>query len=141
MFKPMEKHLRWKGGRVYDDDGYIMLKMPEHPDSNNHGYVREHRLVMEKHLGRRLNPKEYIHHINGIRDDNRVENMQIVTWKEHLIIHRGKREEMKSRFCVVCDSNKTYVAPDGRPNWYRVEGEFYCKKCWKRYRRLNGLSC
>src|SRR5271157_273377 len=48
----------WKGGRRVDADGYILLWMPEHPAANSGGYVREHRLVAEEMLGRRLTKTE-----------------------------------------------------------------------------------
>lgn len=64
----------WKGGRIYDGQGYIKIYMPEHP-FNNDSYVLEHRLVMEQFLGRYLLQGEIIHHINGITDDNRKENL------------------------------------------------------------------
>lgn len=75
---------RWgKGGRIINTQGYIYIHKPDHPFCTRDGYVREHRLVMEKHLGRYLDPKEAVHHINGIKDDNRIENLQLMTFSEH----------------------------------------------------------
>jgi len=76
-----EKNHSWKGGR-YKSGGYIFIYSPEHPN-NNQGYVCEHRLVIEKEIGRYLENWEHIHHINGVRDDNRIENLKIVTKSTH----------------------------------------------------------
>ena len=65
-----EKNSHWKGGRVKMTKGYIHIYMPSHPLASNRGYVLEHRLVVEKHLGRYLKPKEVVHHLEE-RDDNR----------------------------------------------------------------------
>ena len=62
----------WKG--IKKNMGYVWLYSPNHPKNLN-GYVAEHRLVMEKHLGRYLIEREEIHHINGIKTDNRIENL------------------------------------------------------------------
>lgn len=59
--------------------GYIAIKAPEHPYASSNGRVLEHRLVMEKILGRYLEPHERVHHKNGKRDDNRPENLEL--WK------------------------------------------------------------
>lgn len=80
-----EKHWNWKGGRVIDKNGYVLLRQPDHPNRSRHGYVREHRIVMEAMIGRLLLPNEVVHHRNGIKDDNRPENLQLFSEnREHL---------------------------------------------------------
>ena len=59
------------------DKGYILIYAPKHPFRNAQNYVYEHRLVMEKKLGRYLEPQERIHHKNDIRNDNREENLKL----------------------------------------------------------------
>ena len=81
----------WKGGRIKDKKGYILLYKPEHPNAvvgRTHGYVYEHRFVMAEHLGRALTSKEFVHHKNAIKDDNRLENLELLTHN----VHRGKVE-------------------------------------------------
>lgn len=70
-------HPNWKGGRHIDMNGYCLIRMPEHPDSYSGGYILEHRYVMEQHVGRRLRINETVHHMNGDRLDNRIENLQL----------------------------------------------------------------
>ncbi len=67
----------WAGGFHIDRDGYILRHMPDHPDATAAGYVREHRLVMEAHLGRRLLPQEVVDHRNRDTSDNRIENLHL----------------------------------------------------------------
>ena len=67
----------WKGGKIKEARGYVLIHQPNHPFCMCKGYVREHRLVMEKYLNRYLKPKEVVHHINGILDDNRIENLEL----------------------------------------------------------------
>jgi hypothetical protein len=72
-----EKCHFWKGGRHIDKHGYVLVYKPHHPFCNNNKCVREHRLVMEKHIGRYLKPQEVVHHKNGIKGDNRIDNLQL----------------------------------------------------------------
>ena len=69
----------WRGGRIKVHGGYIKVMSPQHPHRDKIGYVLEHRLVMEKHLGRILDRKEWVHHRNCVKDDNRLENLQVVS--------------------------------------------------------------
>jgi hypothetical protein len=70
---------RWKGGRTRHKAGYVMLWAPSHPRAGKNQYVFEHILVMEQLLGRHLLPDESVHHRNGVRDDNRAENLELWT--------------------------------------------------------------
>jgi len=72
----------WKGGRSKSGE-YIYVKSANHPLKNKGGYVFEHRLVMEKHLGRYLERNEQVHHINQNKSDNRIENLELVLQNAH----------------------------------------------------------
>jgi len=67
----------WKGGRRKKSSGYIMIYQPRHPFATKQGYICEHRLVIEKYLNRYLTENELVHHINEIKDDNRLENLYL----------------------------------------------------------------
>lgn len=86
QYNALNKNPRWKGG-IRRDHGYIQIKLsPDdffYPMASKSGYVFEHRLIMAKQLGRCLQPWELVHHKNHIRDDNRPENLQLVSDDRH----------------------------------------------------------
>ena len=105
------KHPGWKGGRFHSSNGYIWIYKPDHPHATTAGrghYILEHRLVMEKLLGRYLLPNEVVHHINSIRDDNRLENLVLTTNSNNIAIsnstrpvtdsYRKKRSDLAKQF-------------------------------------------
>lgn len=70
-------HPCWKGGKVTDRHGYVRVIPPGQPSRGSSRRVAEHRFVMETHLGRKLRRNENVHHKNGIRHDNRIENLEL----------------------------------------------------------------
>lgn len=102
-----EKHKScgcWRGGKnsqFYKEkiitDGYIFIKDKDHPRANpRSGRVREHIVVMEKKIGRRLLKGEEVHHLNGVRSDNRPENLELWTKSQP----SGSRCEDKVKWAV-----------------------------------------
>ena len=77
----------WKGGRVSKKGGYVAVHIEKDnrffdmADSNH--YIPEHRLIVAQSLGRCLEKDEHIHHKNGVRKDNRLENLELQTPSEH----------------------------------------------------------
>lgn len=81
---------KYKGGVGFKKkqcDGYIKIYFPEHPCSTKDHYIMEHVLVMEALIGRHLKSNECVHHINGIKDDNRASNLLLMTKSEHMSYH------------------------------------------------------
>lgn len=86
-----DKHPQWKGGKIKTKNGYITVYAPDNLMANKIGYVAEHRLAMSEKIGRPLGSKEVVHHINGVRDDNRIENLVLTTNSAHISDHNSKR--------------------------------------------------
>lgn len=74
--------------------GYILIYVPDHPCADKCGYVLEHRIVYENHIGRILCDTEIVHHKNGKKDDNRLENLELVSRAEHAKIHKKLGENL-----------------------------------------------
>ena len=99
---------KWTGGRVKHYGGYVavyvprdspwasMARKPRHDYGQSALYVAEHRLVMAQHLKRPLLPSETVHHINGQRDDNRIENLDL---------RMGRHGKGVAMVCADCGSH------------------------------------
>lgn len=93
-----ENNPMWQGGRKKHSEGYIYLYQPTHSNCDIAGYVLEHRYLIEKKIGRLLNKSEKVHHINGIKDDNKLENLILLkSQAEHLKEHNYQLAYRKKR--------------------------------------------
>lgn len=85
--KGSESH-NWNGGKIKTSSGYIIIYNKKHPRANKSGYVFEHLLVMEDKLKRVIKKEEVVHHINGDKTDNRIENLRLFHSNgEHIAFH------------------------------------------------------
>jgi hypothetical protein len=83
-----DKHPCWRGGKKHQITGHIRMKAGNHPFADGEGYVLEHRLVMEKKIGRLLRPEEVVHHIDGDPSNNAPENLKLfANTGEHTAYH------------------------------------------------------
>ena len=113
------------GKKIYTDkDEYQLIKCPNHPFKDANGLVRLHRLVVEDELTKKygiemfLLPYFDVHHINGKKDDNRPENLQIMTKREHSSL---KKIDTSDRSCKICgkkDDHHWRTHPITKEEWY-----------------------
>ena len=102
------RHGNWVGGRTKALNGYIWILYPDHPEAKKyHGYIPEHRLVMEKMIGRRLLPGEVVHHKDGDKTNNDPSNLELFASNgEHTHSHgknpSERRDPTVSRRQVPC---------------------------------------
>ena len=82
-------HARWKGGTTRRQ-GRVYVWTPDHPRADQHRYVPRATLVAEQSLGRPLVPGEVVHHRNRVKDDDRPENLAVMTTAEHSRLHAAE---------------------------------------------------
>lgn len=113
---------KWRGGVVRQPSGYLYEYAPDHPHATRSGYVMQHRLVVEREIGRILDPVEEVHHRNHIRDDNRYENLEVQADKRaHRVLHAYYQEST----CPTCSAPVTTSAAHRR----RFTRKFCSRRC------------
>lgn len=119
MFKaaPNERRHLSVGAKYISNQGYVVLYRPWHPNAMESGGVYEHVVVMTEHLGRPLRDGEVIHHINCIKTDNRLENLQLMTQSEHVTLHNKlRREQKRKEQAATCEGSSPSTNPSGEPS-------------------------
>lgn len=81
--------------------GYLYFLDRQHPLANTQGKVYEHRHIASIKIGRWISTSEHVHHINGIKDDNRPENLVVVLASEHAHLHKGYIQRITCAMCNV----------------------------------------
>lgn len=86
------------------ENRYVFLYKPSHPNARKDGKIKRGRLVMSEHLGRPLKNNEQVHHINGIKSDDRLENLVVLSHKEHSSLHTkgGNHPGYKKERIKIC---------------------------------------
>ena len=84
-------------GKPYFENGYLVIHKRGY---NKKGNAKLHRLIAEEHLGRKLKQNEVVHHINGVKTDNRIENLSVMGWGEHSALHRSLERKKKLMLAV-----------------------------------------
>ena len=111
-------HPRWKGQYRCNYHNRILIRQPTHPNADKRGYVRQSHFIMTKHLGRCLTKGEVVHHINGIKDDDRIENLQLFETKGlHISFHnKGKKKKPFTLKHIkhLSESHKGYIMPESQ---------------------------
>ena len=98
---------KWDGGYHHNSKGYMLVWLAKddffYSMADSESYVLEHRLVMAKHLGRYLHSWELVHHRNHIRDDNRIENLQLVSDHRHkqITILENRIKQLEGRVTLL----------------------------------------
>jgi len=108
-------------GRFVRSDGYVAIRI-------GGDYQLEHRVIMEKHLSRSLEPFEHVHHRNGIKSDNRLENLELLTVSTHASRHH-KGIDLSTWATVKClNCGKSFLR---RKNETELHPRAFCsRKCY-----------
>ena len=127
----------WKGGKTMSSYGYVLIYSPNHPFPTRGKYVLEHRLTMEKHLKRYLKPTESVHHIDGNKQNNSLNNLiffpnESAHQKFEQSIKRQARIINRKKYCTKC--HKLLPLKNFSKNRQTIIGlRPDCRSCQKQY--------
>ena len=125
-----ERNHQWKGGRVVASNGYVLVKVGfDHHLADVRGYAYEHRLVAERKIGRRLIRGEIVHHVDGNKQNNADDNINVMPSRaHHHVEHRqqGSRlrrvDEPNSRIACACGCGSLFDRFDSQRRPRRFVG-------------------
>lgn len=114
-----------EGNRHINSHGYASVLDPEKRFKS--GRILEHRLVMEQHLGRKIESDEHIHHVNLVKTDNRIENLKLIENFEHQELHYQMSPIKRERKIIICINCNRQA---------RVAAKMLCNACYKKSKAL-----
>jgi hypothetical protein len=121
-----KNHPNWKGGKSLSNTGYIRLQV-------NGSCMLEHRFVMEKYLNRKLNKNEVVHHKNGIKTDNRIKNLELISNNsKHMRMHKWSFGGKETIICFNCNKEFTSFKSNQRT--------FCSRKCYAQKQKEFGYG-
>ena len=119
----------WKGGVKKNRQGYRLLLRPEHHRADTAGYVMEHIVVWEEETGTLLPDNCCIHHLNGIKDDNRIENLCAMLQGAHTIYHHtGTKKSEKTKALISAKAKERFADKRNHPAYKQINMEQFGKR-------------
>lgn len=117
-----EKGANWKGGIRSTRQGYRQLLMPEHPRAGNSGYVMEHIVVWERETGIPVPDNCCIHHLNGDKSDNRIQNLCMMQHAAHTVFHHeGKNCSAETKEKISQKAKQRFTDERNHPAYKEID--------------------
>jgi hypothetical protein len=133
----------WEVKKLIKKGDYLYCVVLGHPKATKNGYVLHHRIIMENHLGRLLNPEEVVHHINGDKLDNRIENLELLSVSKHVSLHgklRGKKyADLQCPWCSKIFSREYRQCFKIKRSLYTACSK-QCRGHFSRFIQQNGIT-
>lgn len=135
----------WKIQKIIKTGDYLYALVPEHPNATKNGYVLLHRVIVENHLGRLLNSNEVVHHKDGNKRNNSIENLEILSPGEHTRLHGLQYGQSYVKLkCPICGTefelpkNKSFLVKHNKYNCNCCS--HHCSGIFSREIQLHGLT-
>lgn len=136
----------WNIRKIVSKGDYDYAVVPQHPKATKNHYVLLHRVIVENHIGRLLNENEVVHHINGDKKDNRIQNLEVMDKRQHNR-HHGQEvgRKMLKLKCPWCKKEFILEQHNSFRHNKKRKRKYNCcsSKCsWEMYRyiQLHGLT-
>jgi len=126
----------WNIEKVISKGDYNYALVREHPNATKHGYVLEHRVIVENHLNRILEANEVVHHKNRNKKDNKIENLEVLTAEEHRRLHG--REVGHKMITLKCPQCSVLFDREERQTFLKKKGRYTCcsRQCRGKFSRF-----
>ena len=109
LVRRRENGANWKGGKRRTSKGYVQVLQPENHRADTNGYVMEHIYVWEQKTGLPVPDNCVIHHLNGVKDDNRIENLCMMERGAHTIMHHTGTHLSEEARKKISDSRRKHA--------------------------------